>query len=154
MAGRKTGSTVPGQRKLRRWKPLPGKRESDMDVKRLCCAVVLCAALGVLPGGMAWAGAYDYAENSSPQKVVDGMATKATRGMANVTTGWLEFPKQIYLTYSEDGPVKGILVGPLKGVGMTLVRTVVGFAEFATFFVASPGFYDPYFDPAFVWQKE
>ena len=125
-----------------------------MNVKRLCCVVVLCATLGVLSGGMAWAKAYDSAENSSPQKVVDGMATKAVRGTANVTTGWLELLKQIYLTYNEDGAVKGILVGPLKGLGMTLVRTAAGFGEFATFFVASPGFYDPYFDPAFVWEKE
>ena len=125
-----------------------------MDVKRLCFVVVLCAALGVLSGGIAWAGAYDSVENSSPQKVVDGMATKAVRGVANVATGWLELPKQIYLTYSEEGAVKGILVGPIKGLGMTLVRTAAGFGELATFFVVSPGFYDPYFDPAFVWQKE
>ena len=125
-----------------------------MDVKRLCCAVVLCATLGVLSGGMAWAGAYDSIESSSPQKVMNGMANKAARGMTNVTTGWLELPKQIYLTYSEEGAVMGVLVGPLKGLGMTLVRTAAGVGELATFFVAAPGFYDPYFEPDFVWQKE
>ena len=125
-----------------------------MDVKRFCCVAMLCAVLGALPRATAWAKAYDAVETSSPQKVVDGMANKAVRGMANVTTGWLEFPKQIYLTSTEDGAVKGILVGPIKGLGMTLVRTVAGLGELATFFVASPGFYDPYFDPAFVWQKE
>lgn len=128
-----------------------------MVMKRLLSAVLICTALGVLPGKMAWAATgdrYSSIENSSPQKVVDGMATKAVRGMANLTTGWLEFPKQIYLTYKEDGAAKGIFVGPLKGLGMTLVRTVSGAGELATFFVAWPGFYDPYFDPAFVWQKE
>lgn len=124
-----------------------------MDVKRLFSATLICLAL-VLPGRMAWAGAYDTVENSSPQKVVDGMATKAVRGMANMATGWLEFPKQIYLKYGEDGAVKGILVGPLKGFGMTLVRTASGVGELATFFIPWPGFYDPYFEPAFVWEKE
>lgn len=93
-------------------------------------------------------------ENSSPQEIVDAMANKAVRGVANVTTGWLELPKQIYLTYKEDGVVKGVVVGPLKGVGMTLVRTVSGLCETVTFFVAFPGFYDPYVEPPYVWQKE
>nr|WP_088536886.1 exosortase system-associated protein, TIGR04073 family [Geobacter sp. DSM 9736] len=93
-------------------------------------------------------------ENSSPQEIVDGMANKAVRGIANVGTGWIEFPKQIYLTYKEDGVVKGMFVGPLKGVGMTLVRTAAGFGETLTFFLAYPGFYSPYVEPAYVWQKE
>ncbi|HEY6873374.1 MAG TPA: exosortase system-associated protein, TIGR04073 family [Geobacteraceae bacterium] len=105
-------------------------------------------------GTLAWADPYESNENSSPQKVVDGMANKAARGMANVATGWLELPKQIYLTYSEDGATKGLIVGPLKGIGMTIVRTFSGVGELATFFVAYPGFYDPYFEPPFVWQKE
>ncbi|OGU10441.1 MAG: hypothetical protein A2075_02620 [Geobacteraceae bacterium GWC2_58_44] len=91
---------------------------------------------------------------ASPQEVVDGMANKLVRGVANIGTGWLEFPKQIYLTYKEGGTVKGMTVGPLKGVGMTLVRTVSGAGEVLTFFVAYPGFFDPYFDPAYVWEKE
>jgi hypothetical protein len=37
---------------------------------------------------------------------------------------------------------------------MTLLRTVGGVAEFMTFFMSYPGFYDPYFDPAYVWKKE
>jgi len=93
-------------------------------------------------------------DQSSPQEVVDGMANKLVRGMANLSTGWLEFPKQIYNTSSEDGVFKGMTVGPLKGVGMTLVRTVSGAGEVLTFFLAYPGFFDPLFDPAYVWQKE
>ena len=93
-------------------------------------------------------------ETSSPQETVDAMANKAVRGVANVTTGWLEFPKQIVYTYREDGWGKGITVGPLKGLGMTLVRTVAGAIETLTFFVAFPGFYDPLVQPAYAWQKE
>ncbi|HEY6838006.1 MAG TPA: exosortase system-associated protein, TIGR04073 family, partial [Geobacteraceae bacterium] len=65
---------------------------------------------------------YRTTETSSPQEVVDGMATKAMRGVSNIALGWLEFPKQVYLTFKEDGIAKGFFVGPLKGVGMTLVR--------------------------------
>ena len=93
-------------------------------------------------------------DDASPQEVVDGMANKVARGVANVATGWLEIPKQIYLTCKEDGYAKGLTIGPLKGLGMSLVRTVFGVGETATFFVAYPGFYDPYFDPSYVWQKE
>ncbi len=125
-----------------------------MKLKRLVHAVLICAALGTLHGTMACAGTYDTIDNSSPQKIIDGMASKATRGVANMTTGWLELPKQVYVTYKEDGPTKGVMVGPLKGLGMTVVRTLTGVAEFATFFLPYPGFYEPFFDPAYVWQKE
>ncbi|WP_298437840.1 exosortase system-associated protein, TIGR04073 family [Geobacter sp.] len=93
-------------------------------------------------------------DNSSAQEVVDGMANKLSRGVANTATGWLELPKQVYVTWQESGPTKGILLGPLKGVGMTVVRTLSGVGELATFFVAWPGFYDPYLDPPYVWEKE
>lgn len=93
-------------------------------------------------------------EDSSPQETVAGIANKAARGVTNVATGWLELPKQIVLTYKEDGAAKGIFIGPLMGVGMMLVRTVSGVIETATFFVPYPGFYDPLMEPAYVWQKE
>jgi putative exosortase-associated protein (TIGR04073 family) len=93
-------------------------------------------------------------DDASPQQVVGGMANKMVRGVANLSTGWLEFPKQIYLTSKEEGLAKGVTVGPLKGIGMTLVRTVSGAGEALTFFIAYPGFFDPFFDPSYVWQKE
>ena len=119
----------------------------------IAAALILCAVSGAL-GTRAFAGTYKTVENSSPQEIVSGMSAKAARGVANTATGWLEFPKQIYTTYTEDGPAKGICVGPLKGLGMTIIRTVSGIGELTTFFISYPGFYDPYFAPAFVWQKE
>jgi putative exosortase-associated protein (TIGR04073 family) len=68
-------------------------------------------------------------DDASPQEVVDGMANKLARGVANVATGWLELPKQIYLTCKEDGYAKGLTVGPIKGIGMTLVRTAAGLGD-------------------------
>jgi len=93
-------------------------------------------------------------DDASPQEVVDGMANKIARGVANIATGWLEIPKQIYITCKEEGYAKGLTVGPLEGLGMTLVRTAAGVGETVTFVVAYPGFYDPLFDPSYVWQKE
>jgi putative exosortase-associated protein (TIGR04073 family) len=92
--------------------------------------------------------------DASPQEVVGGMSEKVVRGVTNIATGWVEFPKQIFLTFKNEGVVKGIFIGPLKGVGMTVVRTVSGAAEVGTFIIPFPGFYDPFFDPAYVWQKE
>ena len=93
-------------------------------------------------------------DDASPQEVVNGMANKLARGVANLATGWLELPKQIYLTSKEEGLAKGLTVGPLKGVGMTLVRTFSGAGETLTFYIAYPGFFDPFFDPSYVWQQE
>jgi putative exosortase-associated protein (TIGR04073 family) len=103
---------------------------------------------------MTYADRYKNIENATPQEVADGMGTKFTRGIANVITGWWEFPKQIYLTTKDDGWAKGTTVGPFKGVVMTLTRTAAGAAELVTFFVPYPGFYEPYFDPPYVWMKE
>ena len=123
--------------------------------KRLLVTLSIFAGVALTPfPPEVRAASYRTVETSSPQELVDAMSNKVVRGVANVFTGWLEFPKQIYLTFKEDGVAKGIFVGPLKGVGMTLVRTVAGMGETATFFVAYPGFYDPFFEPAYVWQKE
>ncbi|HEX9022851.1 MAG TPA: exosortase system-associated protein, TIGR04073 family, partial [Geobacteraceae bacterium] len=123
-----------------------------MAAMRFPCAllVVFCVVL-CGQGKVARAeDVYRTIDASSPQEVVNGMANKAGRGLANMTTGWLELPKQIYVTSKEDGIPQGILLGPLKGLGMTVARTVAGVGEFLTFFAAYPGFYDPYFDPAYV----
>jgi putative exosortase-associated protein (TIGR04073 family) len=123
--------------------------------KRSLSVVMLVLTLSLFCGERRGeAGDIRSIEDASPQQVVDGMANKLARGVANVATGWLELPKQIYLTSQEEGLAKGMTVGPLKGIGMTLVRTVSGAGEALTFFLAYPGFFDPYFDPSYVWQKE
>jgi putative exosortase-associated protein (TIGR04073 family) len=125
-----------------------------MGVRWFLCAVLICLLMGTLPAFALPGSSYDTIEDSSPQKLMDAMANKAARGIANTALGWVELPKQIYLTVNEDGVAKGIFIGPMKGIGMTVIRTAAGVGEFVTFFVAYPGFYDPYFEPAFVWQKE
>ena len=125
-----------------------------MVTRRMFGALLISCSIVIAQSCVAVADDYRTIENSSPQEVVNGMMTKAGRGLANVATGWVELPKQIYTTSKEDGTARGIFIGPFKGMGMMLVRTVAGAGELLTFFVAYPGFYDPYFDPGFVWEKE
>lgn len=114
----------------------------------LLLAVCLCAEASHA------SGPFKTVESSAPQEVVGGMSLKMVRGVSNVTLGWWELPKQVYQTFREDGVGMGLSVGPLKGIGMTLVRTLSGVGEILTFPFPFPGFYDPYFEPEFVWQGE
>lgn len=116
----------------------------------IALTVLICLA----GGENSAASAYKTIDNASPQEIVDGMATKGVRGAANIVTGWVELPKQIYVTAEKDGWLRGAVIGPLKGIGMTVVRTASGVGELLTFFVAYPGFYDPWIEPRFVWMKE
>jgi len=125
-----------------------------MQMKKSLLVVLLAVLLAAGVSVQAHADDIKTVDSAAPQEVLDGMANKAARGVANVATGWFELPKQIALTIKEDGVAKGVTVGPLKGIGMAIVRTAAGVGETLTFFVAWPDFYEPYFEPAYVWQKE
>ena len=121
---------------------------------RILKALIMVAICLALSSGIAGATGYRNIETASPQDIVEGMATKGVRGTANIVTGWVEIPKQIYVTGVDTGWLRGAIIGPLKGIGMTVVRTASGVGELLTFFVAYPGFYDPWIEPRFVWMKE
>ncbi len=89
--------------------------------------------------------------DEQPEMIAGKMAMKFTRGMANSVTGIVELPKQTILTVREMGGV-GYVVGPLKGIGMTVYRTLIGAGEMVFFLVPQPGYYDPMIDPAYVWE--
>lgn len=116
----------------------------------LCFALVMASAIA----DNAFADRYKSTDNSTPQEVADGMGTKLLRGVANIGTGWVELPKQIYYETKDEGWGKGLTLGPVKGIIMTIVRTGTGVLEVLTFPVPYPDFYGPYFDPPYVWQKE
>jgi putative exosortase-associated protein (TIGR04073 family) len=86
-----------------------------------------------------------------PEMIAEKMAIKFTRGITNTVTSIVEFPKQTILTVRDMGPA-GVIIGPIKGVGMTFYRGVVGVAETIFCMVPQPGYYDPMIDPAYVWQ--
>lgn len=91
------------------------------------------------------------AADQKPEMIVEKMAIKFTRGITNVVTSIVELPKQTILTGRDMGTV-GYVIGPIKGVGMTLYRGVIGVAETVFCVVPQPGYYDPMIDPEFVWQ--
>lgn len=78
-------------------------------------------------------------------------AKKIGRGLANILTGWVELPKNIYDTSVEDNPLSGLTIGLAKGVGMTIVRTGAGVYETVTFPFPIPEGYTPVLEPEFIW---
>lgn len=91
------------------------------------------------------------AADQQPEMIVEKMAIKFTRGIANTFTSIVELPKQTILTGRDMGPV-GYIIGPIKGVGMTFYRGVIGVVETIFCMVPQPGYYDPMMDPEYVWQ--
>lgn len=125
-----------------------------MTFKKLVLAVCTGVLLWAVTSDPASAANYQNVDTASPQDIVDGMAAKGVRGAANLATGWAEVPKQIYVTGVEGGWLRGAVIGPFKGIGMAVIRTVSGAGELMTFFVAYPGYYDSWIEPRFVWQSE
>ena len=90
-------------------------------------------------------------ESAKPENIVGKMAFKFTRGITNVATSVVEIPKQSYLTVRDQGAL-GYVIGPIKGLGMTVYRAFIGTVETALFLVPEPGYYDATIDPDFVWN--
>jgi putative exosortase-associated protein (TIGR04073 family) len=87
-----------------------------------------------------------------PEMIFEKIELKFARGLGNMITSPLEFPKQIIKTGEEMGPVGYLLIGPLKGIGMTLYRGFIGAVETTFCGVPQPGYYDPMMEPAYVWE--
>jgi len=80
-------------------------------------------------------------------------AKKLGRGLANIVTGWVELPKNIYDTSVEENVLAGLTMGLAKGVGMTIVRTGAGVYETVTFPFPIPEDYQPVLEPEFVFSE-
>jgi len=80
-------------------------------------------------------------------------AKKLGRGLANVLTGWVELPKNIYDTSVEENALSGMTMGLAKGLGMTIVRTGAGVYETVTFPLPVPEDYQPVLEPEFVLSE-
>ncbi|ACM19597.1 hypothetical protein Geob_1237 [Geotalea daltonii FRC-32] len=90
-------------------------------------------------------------EAQQPEAIAEKMSFKLVRGLTNVVTGVVEVPKQSYLTVRDRGNI-GYVVGPVKGMGMALYRTLLGAVETVFFMVPQPGYYDPMVNPEYVWH--
>lgn len=86
-----------------------------------------------------------------PEMIGEKMAIKFVRGVTNSVTSIAELPKQTILTGRDMGAA-GYVIGPIKGIGMTVYRFFIGAVETVFFMVPQPGYYDSTIDPAYVWQ--
>lgn len=111
-------------------------------VRTLRMAVVLAASLS---GGVP-------AQADDALLLSHQVSEKFIRGMVNLSTGWIEVPRQIYEVGSNEGWVRGVLRGPFDGIGMFFARTVAGVVEMATFPVPLPT-YQPLVTPRYPWES-
>lgn len=81
------------------------------------------------------------------------MLKKLGRGLANILTGWIELPNQIYKTSVEENVGMGLTVGLAKGIGMTVVRTGAGLYDTVTFPFPIPEDYEPLLEPEYVLSE-
>jgi len=77
---------------------------------------------------------------------------KAGRGLAAMTTGFLEVPGNMVEQTREHGAGMGIPLGFVFGLGKIVIRELVGVYEFVTSPFAAPAGYVPIIEPEFPWS--
>lgn len=114
--------------------PLASRSRSQLSLALVAAAVATALALP-LPADAAKYGA----------------GRKFGRGLAAMTCGFLEVPGNIVKTSRKKGPVYGVTLGFVEGLGRLVVRELVGVYEFVSApFPAPPG-YKPIIQPEFPW---
>lgn len=84
--------------------------------------------------------------------MADTAADKFGRGLAGMTTGFLELPGNIVAESRDRGGVAGATIGVAKGIGMIPVRELVGVFEFVTAPFPVPDDYEPVLHPEYPWD--
>ena len=77
---------------------------------------------------------------------------KAGRGLAGITTPFLEIPGNIKQTTERDGAPAGWTEGFAKGLGMAILRPPVGVYELITAPIPAPSNYEPILKPEYPWS--
>jgi putative exosortase-associated protein (TIGR04073 family) len=77
---------------------------------------------------------------------------KFLRGLAGMTAGFLELPGNMVAETRSKGPAEGIPLGFAKGLGMIVVRELVGVYEFLSAPFPAPAGYRPIIEPEFPWD--
>jgi len=88
----------------------------------------------------------------SPAASADSPLHKAGRGLAAITTPFLEIPGNIKVTTEEHGAPAGWTEGFAMGLGMTVIRPVVGVYELITAPFPAPSNYRPILAPEYPWS--
>ena len=81
-----------------------------------------------------------------------GPMDKLGRGLAGMTTGFLELPGNIAAENRDHGGAAAATIGFAKGVGMIPVRELVGVFNFVTAPLEIPSGYRPILQPEYPWQ--
>jgi putative exosortase-associated protein (TIGR04073 family) len=79
-------------------------------------------------------------------------ARKVGRGLAGMTTGFLEIPGNMVVETRRNGYGYGMTLGFVKGLGFVVVRELVGVYEFVTSPFPVPAGYRPVIQPEFPWD--
>jgi putative exosortase-associated protein (TIGR04073 family) len=77
---------------------------------------------------------------------------KAGRGLAAMTTAFLEIPGNIKVTTEREGAPAGWTEGFAKGLGMTLIRPAIGVYELVTAPIPAPPNFEPILEPEYPWS--
>jgi len=79
-------------------------------------------------------------------------ARKAGRGLAAMTTGFLEIPGNMVAESRERGAGAGIALGFVFGLGKLVVRELIGVYEFISAPLEAPAGFEPIVEPEFPWD--
>ncbi|MEY4210767.1 MAG: hypothetical protein RLZ92_1148 [Pseudomonadota bacterium] len=75
--------------------------------------------------------------------------SKASQGVVNIVTGFIEIPKNIVNISHDQNIFLGLSWGTLRGLIHAISRTVVGGAEL----ISSPFATEELISPAYVWER-
>jgi putative exosortase-associated protein (TIGR04073 family) len=90
---------------------------------------------------------------AAEHRLPPGAAEKAARGLANAGLGFVvELPKTVYYDTVQHGPLSGLTVGVLEGLGWGIARTLIGIYEVVTFPFPMPEGYRAIYTPALPHQ--
>ena len=76
---------------------------------------------------------------------------KLGRGLAGMTTAFLEVPGNMVAESNRRGPAVGVPVGFAIGCGMIVPRVLVGVYEFVSAPIPAPPGYRPILSPEYPW---
>jgi len=79
-------------------------------------------------------------------------ARKCGRGAAGMLLGVLEIPGNMVKETRENGPARGFTLGFVMGIGMLVVRTLVGTYELFTSPFEIPEGFKPLIEPEYPWD--
>ena len=76
---------------------------------------------------------------------------KGGRGLAAMTTAFLEVPGNMVAESNRRGPAVGVPVGFAIGCGMIVPRVLIGVYEFVSAPIPAPPGYQPILQPEYPW---